>query len=167
MINKSLEQKITEAPCIFCGYNGAGYYQKHTHGKHCPYYEIGGNEERKDALPDIIKRHYNKAVPVKQATPVLEYYHYYNPETSDIQRCATNSMGHPGLGYIQIPEIQYEYIKYHKSKGRKLSILPKEGYHYILPNSVEDIPLDFNIHNSCAFTGISIGIGNRRFLLDE
>jgi hypothetical protein len=41
--------KILEAPCIFCGYNGSGYWQLHTHKKSCPFFEIGGKEERSEA----------------------------------------------------------------------------------------------------------------------
>ena len=42
--------EILDAPCCFCGYNGPGYYQAHTHSENCPFYEIGGGEERKHAL---------------------------------------------------------------------------------------------------------------------
>lgn len=35
------------APCTWCGYNGVGFYQPHTHDPGCPWYTIGGLEERK------------------------------------------------------------------------------------------------------------------------
>ena len=42
--------ELLDAPCIFCGYNGQGYYQAHTHDQNCPFYEIGGADERKHAF---------------------------------------------------------------------------------------------------------------------
>ena len=51
-----MEAKDTlEAPCTFCGYNGRGYWQPATHDKHCPWFDLGGYEERKQALRDTIK----------------------------------------------------------------------------------------------------------------
>lgn len=41
--------------CLFCGYNGEGYWQHHTHTRNCPWYEIGGFQERAEALPEVIK----------------------------------------------------------------------------------------------------------------
>ena len=52
--------RILEAPCCFCGYNGPGYYQPHTHDKLCPWYEIGGGEERKHALIVFAKKRFLK-----------------------------------------------------------------------------------------------------------
>ena len=54
---------ILEAPCCFCGYNGMGYYQAHTHGKECPWYEIGSNNEREHALVVFAKKGWLKIVP--------------------------------------------------------------------------------------------------------
>ena len=54
------------APCVFCGYNGPGYYQAKTHKKHCYWYHVGGREEREFAV-------------VKAATErrirILSHYH--------------------------------------------------------------------------------------------
>lgn len=47
-----LRGDITTAPCIFCGYSGARYWQRHSHSIDCPWYEVGGAQERED----IIKR---------------------------------------------------------------------------------------------------------------
>jgi hypothetical protein len=46
---------ILDAPCIFCGYNREGYWQVITHDKHCPWFDLGGYEERKEALRDTIR----------------------------------------------------------------------------------------------------------------
>ena len=45
---------ILDAPCVFCGYNGRGYWQKGTHNKHCPWCELGGGAERAKALRGVI-----------------------------------------------------------------------------------------------------------------
>jgi len=41
---------LLAAPCIFCGYNGPGYYQAKTHKKHCYWYYVGGLQEREFAF---------------------------------------------------------------------------------------------------------------------
>jgi len=41
---------LLAAPCLWCGYNGEGYYQAGTHGKSCPWNTIGGCDERLDRL---------------------------------------------------------------------------------------------------------------------
>lgn len=43
-----------EAPCIFCGYNSYGYYQKGTHGENCPWHSIGGKDEREKSLSEFM-----------------------------------------------------------------------------------------------------------------
>lgn len=45
---------LLNAPCIFCGYNGDGYYQSGTHSKDCPWHNVGGDSERYGALPGVI-----------------------------------------------------------------------------------------------------------------
>lgn len=39
-----------QAPCIWCGYNGNGYWQKGTHAATCPWHQVGGSEERYQSL---------------------------------------------------------------------------------------------------------------------
>lgn len=46
---------LLEAPCVFCGYNGRGYWQSTTHDKECPWFMLGGYEERKQSLRKTIK----------------------------------------------------------------------------------------------------------------
>uniref|UniRef100_A0A6M3KX25 Uncharacterized protein n=1 Tax=viral metagenome TaxID=1070528 RepID=A0A6M3KX25_9ZZZZ len=47
---KRRRHDVLDAPCIFCGYNGVGYWQGKTHSKECPWYETGGGYERKVRL---------------------------------------------------------------------------------------------------------------------
>ena len=53
---------LIESPCIFCGYNGNGYYQKYTHPPGCPWRYVGGEERRsalrKYMLKDMAKAYY-------------------------------------------------------------------------------------------------------------
>lgn len=41
--------------CIFCGYAGSGYYQTGTHAPSCPWYMVGGWEERAKRLPAVLR----------------------------------------------------------------------------------------------------------------
>lgn len=41
---------MLDAPCLWCGYKGAGYWQTGTHDKGCPWYGIGGKAERETAF---------------------------------------------------------------------------------------------------------------------
>ena len=47
---------ILEAPCLFCGYNGKGYWQTETHDRACPWYKVGGYEQREYQFRAIIKK---------------------------------------------------------------------------------------------------------------
>jgi len=51
-IKKGLSKKGNplEPPCAFCGYNGREYWQKQTHSKDCPFYSVGGEEDRRAQL---------------------------------------------------------------------------------------------------------------------
>jgi hypothetical protein len=44
-------------PCTFCGYNGEGYWQSHTHTRDCPMFHIGGIDAREDALHHILREY--------------------------------------------------------------------------------------------------------------
>ncbi len=46
---------LLEAPCIFCNYNGSGYYQEKTHNLGCPWRDIGGLDWRLKQFPTLIK----------------------------------------------------------------------------------------------------------------
>lgn len=41
-----MSELVDKSPCVHCGYNGAGFFQTGTHAKECPFYLIGGREER-------------------------------------------------------------------------------------------------------------------------
>ena len=41
---------LLDAPCLWCGYNGRGYYQVGTHDKSCIWHTVGGRNERLDRL---------------------------------------------------------------------------------------------------------------------
>ena len=49
-------EKLINAPCVFCGYDGTGYWQKYTHDKSCPFYRVGGESGRKEALLSAIRK---------------------------------------------------------------------------------------------------------------
>lgn len=46
---------ILDAPCVFCGYNGSGYWQSGTHSKDCPFHEVGGDASRADHIVSLAK----------------------------------------------------------------------------------------------------------------
>ncbi len=45
-----LTLETLNAPCIYCGYNGAGYWQAGTHSKDCRWHSVGGACERNAML---------------------------------------------------------------------------------------------------------------------
>ena len=49
-----MNELVEYAPCVFCGYNGAGFYQAGTHAKDCPWYTVGGGEERSVMLRKVV-----------------------------------------------------------------------------------------------------------------
>lgn len=44
-----------DSPCVCCGYNGQGYWQKKTHNYYCPFHDIGGVEDRIKKLKYILR----------------------------------------------------------------------------------------------------------------
>lgn len=40
-------EALLEAPCKWCGYSGANYWQHGSHPKKCPWHEIGGGDMRR------------------------------------------------------------------------------------------------------------------------
>lgn len=50
----NLSAHAAEAPCISCGYNGAGYWQSGTHHPGCVVRDIGGLDERIAAYRAIL-----------------------------------------------------------------------------------------------------------------
>ena len=49
-----MNELVEYAPCVFCGYNGAGFYQAGTHAEACPWYTVGGGEERSVMLRKVV-----------------------------------------------------------------------------------------------------------------
>ena len=50
-----LEDELScKGPCFWCGYNGSNFYKTGTHEKYCPWYKIGGWEERQEKLLEVI-----------------------------------------------------------------------------------------------------------------
>lgn len=44
------------APCVFCGYIGDKYWQPLSHAKDCPWYTVGGEQERQNRVRLIVQR---------------------------------------------------------------------------------------------------------------
>ena len=47
------DDALLDAPCIFCGYSGQGYWQSGTHNENCRWRNIGGFKERRAALTSV------------------------------------------------------------------------------------------------------------------
>ena len=47
-------KKLIDAECVFCRYNGIGYWQPDTHSADCPWHGIGGSSERLKLIPKLI-----------------------------------------------------------------------------------------------------------------
>ncbi len=48
-----MEKHILDAPCVFCGYNGPGYWQTGTHAKDCPWHDIGSIAYREEEIQNL------------------------------------------------------------------------------------------------------------------
>jgi uncharacterized protein CbrC (UPF0167 family) len=53
------EIDILDEPCVFCGYNGPGYWQEKTHKKECPWFYSDGAYSRKYLLRRVVRRLYD------------------------------------------------------------------------------------------------------------
>lgn len=51
---------LLDAPCIFCGYNGTGYWQKGTHSPSCAFHDLGGEAERALRMSALAQKDRNK-----------------------------------------------------------------------------------------------------------
>jgi len=49
-------KKLTDAPCIFCGYNGPEYYRRGSHAADCPWHSIGEQHAREVALDYVVRQ---------------------------------------------------------------------------------------------------------------
>ena len=41
---------LLASECLFCGYSGQGYWQAETHDAQCPFFKVGGREERAELI---------------------------------------------------------------------------------------------------------------------
>ena len=57
-VTDNITESLLDAPCVFCGYKGHGYYQAGTHKKNCPWREVGGLEERAKRLRSVVAEHF-------------------------------------------------------------------------------------------------------------
>ena len=62
LVNRAAFTDLLGAPCVFCGYSGAGYYQRGTHAETCPWWHVGGLEPRK-----AVVRHHARATILREA----------------------------------------------------------------------------------------------------
>ena len=46
---------LLDAPCVFCGYYGEGFYQSNTHKPECPWRSLGGSVEREESVRTAIR----------------------------------------------------------------------------------------------------------------
>ncbi len=58
---------ILDAPCIFCGYSGDGYFQSRTHEKDCPWHLVTGASQRESLLPSYLLYLRNRVGELKEA----------------------------------------------------------------------------------------------------
>jgi len=85
-------ESILSAPCVFCGYGGAGYYQKHTHDKKCPWYKVGGLEDRTSLLRSTITANFKERRKTVRPTRAMQQRKEYifprdvNKYINDIER---------------------------------------------------------------------------------
>ena len=49
------ELDVLAPSCVFCGYSGEGYWQAGTHDEKCPWFGIGGADERLKILRDALQ----------------------------------------------------------------------------------------------------------------
>lgn len=57
-MNEKLQQVVeraTSSPCLFCGYNGEGFWQPLTHARNCPWHGVGGKDEREQKLASRLR----------------------------------------------------------------------------------------------------------------
>lgn len=63
--------ELLNAPCVFCGYNGAGYWQAKSHLKSCPWHTVGGFDDRRARMPDILKNLHARLAEVERERDAL------------------------------------------------------------------------------------------------
>lgn len=79
---------ILENPCLFCGYNGGGYWMIETHDKRCPWHHVGGIKERKETIFNMIKKALLKVYGCKRSS--RGEIGFYLSENEEIVRLEAN-----------------------------------------------------------------------------
>lgn len=54
---------LLDAPCLWCNYNGPGYWSRNTHDAACPWHGISGSTDRWMALADVIRERRSQPSP--------------------------------------------------------------------------------------------------------
>lgn len=96
-----MDKELLDAPCVFCGYNGANYWQVKTHGKLCPWYSMGGIAEREGMLRKVIAnyRKLPKEKPPLATNPyTTEYKYQCSMDAGMPQNLVVNDDGYVGFG---------------------------------------------------------------------
>jgi hypothetical protein len=93
---------LLDAPCMFCGYSGAGYYQAGTHAKDCPWYNVGGDSERYGKLPGVITALFKERQNTSTGSPKLP----------TLEECINGivSFDNKGLSPYDGAKLMYDYI---------------------------------------------------------
>lgn len=55
-------KNMLDAPCLFCGYNGQGYWQNGTHHEQCPWHMVSGSVDREMMLPKLVSDLFQLAI---------------------------------------------------------------------------------------------------------
>lgn len=99
-----LKPAFLDAPCAFCGYNGDGYWQRETHTRECPWYYVGGRDERARAR-NVLYR-----APVSPSAPAVasevDVARQLRHSLNDIKFKDTTVRGAPtsqGYEFVEIP----------------------------------------------------------------
>lgn len=51
-----INDKVLDAPCVFCEYDGSRYWNAHSHDKDCPFYRVIGKGSRRAAFKNAIRK---------------------------------------------------------------------------------------------------------------
>lgn len=79
--DESITCELTESPCLFCGYNGSGFYQTGTHHENCPWHLIGGDKERKAKIPKLMEKLFRVHI---EADHILGYIDEASIDSTDL-----------------------------------------------------------------------------------
>ncbi len=55
LLNIDRLNSLLDAPCLLCGYDGAGYWEAGTRHEKCPWHAVKGRDERMGKLPGMVE----------------------------------------------------------------------------------------------------------------